>query len=128
MLLIAFLFLFVSCTQGVDPLYVNARDSKTLIIGIENAPKNLDPRKSVDSISGATLRLFTQGLVYSDDRLMPVGDLALSFEAKQGKWFKFLLNPHALSKMVILLLVKGLSKHSCNIKMVIQNTNQLLKV
>jgi len=83
---------FLCLLAAVAGCVQNAKtDMKTLIIGIESEIKNLDVRSSTDANSIHVANLFSQHLVKTNMQLLPEGDLAESFEVKDGRIYTFKL-------------------------------------
>lgn len=64
-------------------------EPKTLVVGVESEIKSLDFRTAVDANTVHVMRLFTQGLVRINERLMPEPDLALSYRVEGAQTYFF---------------------------------------
>lgn len=64
-------------------------DLTTLVIGIENEVKNLDRRSNAEANATQIGHLFSQTLVKVGPTLLPVPDLAQSFEIQNGRIYRF---------------------------------------
>jgi peptide/nickel transport system substrate-binding protein len=61
----------------------------TLVVGIESEVRNLDLRTTADANSAHIVSLYAQSLIRSDERLLPITDLAKSFSTKDYKTYVF---------------------------------------
>ncbi|MGA1826072.1 MAG: ABC transporter substrate-binding protein, partial [bacterium] len=82
-LIIIVSFSYISCQRS------QSGTDKSLTIGIETGPTNLDPRKSLDAISHKLTQLIFSSLVRIDESLNIVPDIAQSWESPDKQTYIF---------------------------------------
>lgn len=88
---LVFLYLFMVLSQNscIFPEKIETKDS--LIVGIESYPNSLDPRYATDAAGSKLSELLFNGLVKKEADGSITGDLAESFEIKDGIHYIFQL-------------------------------------
>jgi len=82
---IIFLFLFFIPACSLK----EAEESNIITIAIESNPTNLDPRFSMDAVSGKVTRLIFNGLVKRDENMRLISDLAEKWEMTDDVTYLF---------------------------------------